>query len=99
MRCTSKMFGKVCGRQLCYQKHLAFGRSKWAPFKTFTFIPPSVWLKKMFQNKQFLGFLDCHLERHTQDGVMEDVWDGRIWNEFMSDPTDHFLMTRRIWGY
>ena len=89
MRCSSKMFGKDCGRQLCYQKHLAFGRSKWAPFKTFTFILPSAWLKKMFQNKQFLGFLDSHLERHAQGGVLEDVWDGRIWNEFMSDPTDH----------
>ena len=43
----------------------------------------------MFQNKQFLGFLDSHLERHAQGGVLEDVWDGRIWNEFMSDPTDH----------
>ena len=89
MRCSSKMFGKDYGRQLCYQKHLAFGRSKWAPFKTFIFIPPSAWLKKMFQNKQFLGFLDGHLERHTQGGVLEDIWDGRIWNEFMSDPTDH----------
>ena len=48
MKCSSKMFGKICGRQLCYQKYLAFGRSKWAPFKTFTFIPPSAWLKKCF---------------------------------------------------
>ena len=62
MKCGSNMFGKVCGCQLCYQKHLSFGRSKWTPFKTFTFIPPSAWLKKMFRNKQFLGFLDCHLE-------------------------------------
>ena len=43
----------------------------------------------MFQNERFLGFLDDHLERHTQDGVLEDVWDIRIWNEFKSDPTDH----------
>ena len=82
MKCSSKMFGKICGRQLCYQKYLAFGRSKWAPFKTFTFISPLAWLKKMFHNKHFLGFLDNHLQRHAQDGVLEDVWDGRIWNEF-----------------
>ena len=43
----------------------------------------------MFQNKPFLGLLGNHLERHAQDGVLEDVWDGKIWNEFKSDPTDH----------
>ena len=25
----------------------------------------------------------------TQDGVLDNVWDGRIWNEFKFDPTDH----------
>ena len=53
------------------------------------FIPPSAWLKRMFRNKHFLGFLNIHLERQTQDGVFEDVWDGKIWNEFKHDPIDH----------
>ena len=85
------MFGKICGRQLCYQKYLAFGRSKWARFKTFTFIRPSSLVKKMFQNKHFLGLSDNHHERHSQDGVLEDVWDGRIWNESKSDQMDHTI--------
>ena len=46
----------------------------------------------MFQNKHFLGLLDNHLERHSQDGVVEDVGMVlRIWNEFKSDPMDHTI--------
>ena len=77
MKCSTKTFGKVCGRDLCYQKYLAFGRSKWAPFNI-NFIPLSAWLKKMFQNQHFASFLGAHIERHTRDGVFEDLWDGRI---------------------
>ena len=85
------MFSKICERQLCHQKYLAFGRSKWAPFKTFTFTPPSSLVEEIFQNKYFLGLLDNHVKRHFQDGVLEDVWDGRIWNELKSDPMDHTI--------
>ena len=28
--------------------------------------------------KQFLSFLDIHLKRHSQDDVLEDIWDGMI---------------------
>ena len=53
MTCSSKIFRKICEHQLCYQKCLAFGRSKWAPFKTFTFIPPLVWLNTIFRISNF----------------------------------------------
>ena len=43
----------------------------------------------MFQNKPFLDLLHNHLEQHARDGVLEDVWDGKILNEFKYDPADH----------
>lgn len=43
MTCSAQTFGKTCGYKLCFEKQLAFGRFKWTPYKTFTFIRPSVW--------------------------------------------------------
>ena len=88
MTCSARTFGKTCGYKLCFEKQLAFGRFKWTPYKTFTFIRPSVWLKKMYANNKFVSLLEDHIKRQAEEGVLEDVWDGNIWKEFQRDPTD-----------
>ena len=40
------------------------------------------------QTKKFVSLLDDHLKRQTEEGVLEDVWDGNIWKQFQKDPTD-----------
>ena len=71
--CTNVIFGKLCGKELGYKRHLSFSREKWTPFKTFHFVPPSVWLQQMFKNKQFCALLKQH--KHNSDGILVDVYD------------------------
>ena len=86
--CSAQSYGKTCGYMLCFEKQLAFGRCKWTPYKTFTFIRPSVWLKKMYANKTFVSLLKDHLKQQSEEDLLADVWDGNIWKEFQHDPID-----------
>ena len=61
---SAQSFRKTCGYKLCFRKQLAFGRWKWTPYKTFSFIHPSIWLQKMYANSKFVSLLDDHLKRH-----------------------------------
>ena len=82
--CTNVIFSKLCGKELGYKRHLSFSREKWTPFKTFHFVPPSVWLLQMFKYKQFCVLLKQH--RHNSDGILVDVYDGKLWKEFQANP-------------
>lgn len=38
----------------------------------------------MFKNKQFCALLKQH--RHNSDGILVDVYDGKLWKEFQTNP-------------
>ena len=78
---------KKCGHELGYYNHLAFSRQKWIPHKTFQFVPPSLWLKHMFNDTTFCKLLSA--PKDVSDPTvneMKDVFDGQIWKEFLMDP-------------
>lgn len=79
--CSHTSFGRVCGSALGYERHLAFGKKKWTPFKNFQFIPPTTWLKKMFTCKEFVSHLE-HSSGSTHSSILKDIKDGRVWKDF-----------------
>lgn len=84
--CTSTHYSKRCGESLVYEKKLSFGKVRSTPHKTFTFIPTSIWLKKMFAKDEFVSLLSERMRNRPDDGVLYDVWDGKMWKSFMRDP-------------
>lgn len=81
--CTHTSFQKVCGYNLGHFTNLAHGKKRWKPFKTYQFMPPSSWLKKMFSFKSFHTLLEQDREPYPSD-VLSDVQDGRVWKELES---------------
>ena len=85
--CKNKLFGKTCQAELAFSESLSFGRKKLLPFKKFPFLPPSKWIKLFFTNKEFLSLLEQRPEP-SQDGLIGDMWDGRILKKFFRDPNN-----------
>ena len=84
--CSNIIFGKRCGHELGYYKNLAFSRQKWVPHKTFHFLPPSQWLKHMFNDTTFCQLIASKDTSDSTANEMKDVYDGQIWKEFLMDP-------------
>ena len=87
--CSNLIFGKQCGCELGYYKHIAFSKEKWIPHKTFYFVPPSQWLKHMFNDETFTKLLSAPKDVSDQDtNEMKDVFDGQMWKDFLMDPLE-----------
>ena len=72
-----------CDQKLWYSS----SKQKQKPLRTFTYMPLKVWLKDRLLNPQFESLLDSSLSaiRWEDDREMEDVWHGRVWQEFLND--------------
>lgn len=79
-KCNKRVFNRVCGREMGYEKHLSGGKKKWKPFKMFQFVSPSTWLKKMLSCDEFASLLE-HSCDWPDSEILEDVYDGRVWKE------------------
>ena len=86
--CKKKVFGKPCGAELAYPEALSFGRKKWVPFKKFPFLAPSKWITLFFKNKEFIKLLQQRPDP-SADGLLRDMWDGKVLRIFLKDPRDH----------
>ena len=85
--CSNLIYGKRCGCELGYYKHMAFSQEKWTPHKTFHFVPPSQWLKHMFNDETFCKLLSAPKDTSDPTGnEMKDVFDGQMWKDFLMDP-------------
>ena len=84
--CTATIFGEKCGEELGYDKRLAFAKHKWCPHKVYYFIPPSQWLRNMFQQAKFVKLFYSQKKVSSDSNVYHDVYDATIWKEFSSSP-------------
>ena len=92
--CTATIFGKKCGEELGYDKRLAFAKHKWCPHKVYYFIPPSQWLRNMFQQAKFVKLFYSQKKVSSDSNVYHDIYDATIWKEFSSsllNPSVPFL--------
>ena len=81
--CSNLIFGKRCCCELGYNKHMAFSKDKWIPHKTFHFVPPSQWLKHMFNDETFCKLLSAPRDISDPATIeMQDVIDGQMWRDF-----------------
>ncbi|SMN01565.1 hypothetical protein SPONL_2133 [uncultured Candidatus Thioglobus sp.] len=80
--CNSTSYGRVCGKVLGFERHLSRGLKTWTPFKFFHFIPPSAWLKKMFDSTEFRSILEENDFSTGRTKYLNDIYSGRIWKEF-----------------
>ena len=84
--CSAKHYGKTCGETLMYSKRLSNNRTTLCPHKIFLFRSPSHWLSEVYQSDTFRSLLGKRFQRKAQKGILEDVWDGRLWKKFLHDP-------------
>jgi len=60
-------------------------KTAFTPHKTYEFLPPSVWLSKIFNQEKFCDLLKAIPEQRQPD-VMSDVKHGKLWKEFQMHP-------------
>ena len=83
--CAKQTYNSQCTQQLGYKKFLSFGKIRLAPYKTFVYLSPIVWLKKFYSIKTFEQLLYIQQGYSSDSGYINDVWDGRIWKSFNRD--------------
>ena len=54
--CAKQTYNSQCTQQLGYKKFLSFGKIRLAPYKTFVYLSPIVWLKKFTASKHLSSF-------------------------------------------
>ena len=84
--CSNLIFGKRCGCKLGYYKHMAFSEDKWIPHKTFHIVPPSQWLKHIFNDETFCQLLSA--SKDISDPATNEMQDGQMWKDFLMDPRE-----------
>lgn len=100
-RCINVAYGKLCGAELGFERHLSHDKVRWTPLKKFQFIKPSAWLQHMFQSKEFVNLIDLWKLR-SDEKIFMDVYDGRIWKDlagqgFFTDSKNLGLMLNIDW--
>ena len=92
--CSNLIYGKRCGCELGYYKHMAFSQEKWTPHKTFHFVPPSQWRKHMFNDETFCKLLSAPKDTSDPTGnEMKDVFDGQMERFFNGSSTTNISVT------
>ena len=86
---------RPCGQTLLMRSATASGKTVLHPLKTYCYLPLKDSVKTLISKKGFLE--DCELwrKRITYDGVMSDIYDGKIWKEFVNNG---FLSQKQCYG-
>ena len=80
---------------LLRKTYLSRGKIRLSPRLCYRVLPPSAWLKYYMKNREFDGLL-CHKLHHLQSATanrFDEVWDGRIWKEFLTDDNGTELLS------
>lgn len=87
-----------CGETLLKSVELTQGRRKLYPFKTYCYKSVKETLKKCLLMPGFERKCEAWRERNCPSGILNDIYDGRIWHEFGSEAKGNFLSYQRHLG-
>ena len=86
---------RQCGNEL--MKH-TIRTGQWvhlAPHKTYRVLPPSKWLRFYMKQREFDELLECKLKHHRIADRLDEMWDGRIWQDFLTDSRGNELLIKK----
>ena len=83
-----KQYRKPCGQLLLMSVQSINGKNTLYPFKTYCYKSLKVSLQELINRNNFEESCESWRERKTEENVLSDVYDGKIWKKF-SDP-EHF---------
>lgn len=83
--CTNKRSGRsVCKSPLVKRVQTTTGRQLLYPIKYFCYMPLRLSLQKLLDTPEFLDSCEQWRTRNPTQGVLSDVYDGKIWQDFQS---------------
>lgn len=85
---------KQCGELLLKHVTLSDGTTKLYPFKSYCYKPLQQSLQNLVRRPGFEDKCEIWRSRKQQPGFMTDVYDGKIWKEFMTTEKSSFLNHR-----
>ena len=77
---------------------LSGGKWEYQPRYEYVYQPVKTSLQKLLNVPGFAAKLEHWRCRATPDGCMSDVYDGKVWKDFLSEKYDSFLATKRSIG-
>ena len=80
-----------CNALLLKTVELASGRIFLYPYLTFCYLSPQISLESLLNQPNFFSECEKWRSRHVTEGVMKDVYDARIWNDFLNYDGEAFL--------
>lgn len=98
--CTHKAFkkgkgAKECGARLAKRVVLADGKECFYPFKVYCFNSVINQVESLLKRPNFAQKCEQWRERDCEDGVYSDVYDGKVWKDFMTFNGKDFLNSPR----
>lgn len=80
-----------CGALLLKTVELANGKRHLYPFLTYCYVSLELSIQSLLNRLGFFENCERWRSRHSQEGVLRDVYDGKIWKDFQSFGAQSFL--------
>ena len=80
-----------CGALLLKTVELANGKRHLYPFLTYCYVSLELSIQSLLNRPGFFENCERWRSRHSQEGVLRDVYDGKIWKDFQSFGAQSFL--------
>ena len=98
--CTNKAFkkgkgAKECGTKLAKRVVLSDGKECYYPFKVYCFNSVINQLEAMLKKPYFAEKCEHWRNRNISNGIYSDIYDGKIWNDFLTFKGKDFLKMPR----
>ena len=82
---------RSCGTALLKTVELANGKTYFYPFLTYCYIGLDQSLQQILDRPDMYSLCEVWRARNQKEGVLQDVYDGRVWNEFQCFDGNPFL--------
>lgn len=82
---------KNCDTLLLRTVELASGKIILYPFMTYCYMSLAASLEKLLQRPSFYSWCEEWRTRNYTSGIMNDIYDGKIWQEFQTYEGSPFL--------
>lgn len=90
-KCSRKIGRRPCGTLLLKSIKLSTGRLSLRPFKTYCYMPIKNSLQELLNRPGFQDACERWRNRKVTEGVMSDIYDGKIWKDYQEYKGEPFL--------
>lgn len=97
-KCSRMIGRRPCGTLLLKSIKLATGRLSLRPFKTYCYMPIKNSLQELLNRPGFQDACERWRTRKVTEGVMSDIYDGKIWKDYQEYKGEPFLSLPFTYG-